>query len=69
MLISDKSLISALQAVSSDVVQVSEFTTVLDDRKGAPTVRYLIELAGELGMSNKASTELWTFLRNSISRS
>lgn len=51
LLIPDTSLISAIQAVASDVLQVSEFTTVLDGRQGTPTVGYLVELAGTPGAS------------------
>lgn len=54
VLISDSDIISALQAVTPDVVQVNEFTAVLDDRHGTLTVGYLIEPAGALGPSNTA---------------
>ena len=44
-------MISAIQAVSRDIIQVNEFTTLLDNRQSTPTVGYLIELAGAPGLS------------------
>ena len=53
VLISDADIISAIQAASPDVIQVNEFTTLLDDRQSPSTVGYLIELAGVPGLSIK----------------
>ncbi|KAF8836515.1 hypothetical protein BDN67DRAFT_974055, partial [Paxillus ammoniavirescens] len=47
-LISDSNLLAAIQAISSEgIIQVHEFTVILDDRKLPVTVGYLVE--GELG--------------------
>ncbi|KIJ04582.1 hypothetical protein PAXINDRAFT_94548, partial [Paxillus involutus ATCC 200175] len=47
-LISDSTLLAAIQAISSeDIIQVHEFTAILDDRKRPVTVGYFVE--GELG--------------------
>ncbi|KAF8839245.1 hypothetical protein BDN67DRAFT_970390 [Paxillus ammoniavirescens] len=50
-LISDGELVTAIQAISSeDIIQVHEFTVVLDDRKSPTTVGYLVE--GPLGFKS-----------------
>ncbi|KIK81405.1 hypothetical protein PAXRUDRAFT_27885 [Paxillus rubicundulus Ve08.2h10] len=47
-LISDSDLVTAIQAISSeDIIQVHEFTVVVDDRKSPTTVGYIVE--GPLG--------------------
>ncbi|KIK75756.1 hypothetical protein PAXRUDRAFT_29048 [Paxillus rubicundulus Ve08.2h10] len=47
-LISDSDFVTAIQAISSeDIIQVHEFTVVVDDRKSPTTVGYLVE--GPLG--------------------
>ncbi|KIJ13241.1 hypothetical protein PAXINDRAFT_100828 [Paxillus involutus ATCC 200175] len=47
MSVSDSGLVAAIQAISSEIIQVHEFTTFLDDRKLPTTVGYFVE--GPLG--------------------
>ncbi|KAG9312152.1 GH3 auxin-responsive promoter [Chiua virens] len=54
--ITDLQLLAAIERLNSeDVIQVNEFTTMLDDRALPPSVCFLVELAGPLGAFPLAS--------------
>ena len=50
LIISDTELVAAIQAVSSkDLIQVVDFTTVLDERETPQAVGFIVELSEPLG--------------------
>ncbi|KIO03995.1 hypothetical protein M404DRAFT_597959 [Pisolithus tinctorius Marx 270] len=57
-MITETDLVSAIHAISGeDVVEVQEFTTVVDDRKFPHTVGFFVSVAGEIGPNVKSARQ------------
>lgn len=57
-MITEADLVSVIHAISGeDIVEVQEFTTVVDDRKFPQTVGFFIGIAGDIGPNVKSARQ------------